>query len=119
MIQQSIALPFPVSLNNAFAQNRATGRRYRTKRYRAWSDLALWRIKIAKLKRMAGPVRVEIGLTPPDARKRDADNLVKPILDVLVKAGILADDSSATVRAVSVGWTSDETAGAVVKLWPA
>ena len=37
--------------------------------------------------------RVEIIAFPPDRKKRDVDNLIKPTLDALTRAGVWADDS--------------------------
>lgn len=38
-------------------------------------------------------VRVEVLAYPPDRRRRDLDNLLKPLLDSLVHAGVVKDDS--------------------------
>lgn len=38
-------------------------------------------------------VSLEIAVYPPDKRKRDIDNILKPILDALAKAGVYTDDS--------------------------
>jgi len=40
-----------------------------------------------------GPVEVWIAASPPDARKRDLDNILKPIMDCLQYTGIIVDDS--------------------------
>lgn len=42
---------------------------------------------------IADPVSVSISLVRPDRRRRDIDNLLKPLLDLLVRSGLLADDS--------------------------
>ena len=39
-----------------------------------------------------GSVAVSISYSPPDKRKRDIDNIVKPILDALQFAGVFKDD---------------------------
>ena len=39
------------------------------------------------------PVSLDILVFPPDKRKRDIDNILKPILDSLAKAGVYDDDS--------------------------
>lgn len=49
-------------------------------------------------------VSISIGIVAPDKRARDIDNLIKPILDVLVKAQIIKDDNSKYVRKVSAQW---------------
>lgn len=42
---------------------------------------------------ITGPVRVAIDLILPDRRRRDIDNVLKPILDAIGHAGIYEDDS--------------------------
>lgn len=49
-------------------------------------------------------VSISIGIVAPDKRARDIDNLIKPCLDVLVKALVIKDDSSKYVRKVSAQW---------------
>jgi Holliday junction resolvase RusA-like endonuclease len=46
-----------------------------------------------KLRPIDYPVSVSIYAAPPDRRKRDIDNLAKPILDALTHAGVWVDDS--------------------------
>lgn len=43
--------------------------------------------------RFMGDVRVDIALSYPDKRRRDIDNILKPILDAIGHAGIYKDDS--------------------------
>lgn len=43
--------------------------------------------------KIEGRVRLSVCVMPPDARRRDLDNLLKPILDGLTAAGIWDDDS--------------------------
>ena len=40
-----------------------------------------------------GPHSICISVRPPDKRKRDIDNLIKPLLDSLVEYGAISDDS--------------------------
>ena len=42
---------------------------------------------------MMGKIAVQIEIFPPDARRRDCDNVQKPILDALQQAGAFWDDS--------------------------
>lgn len=115
-----ITLPFPVSLNNAFSQTSA-GRRFKSKRYARWQDQAGWMIKVARLQPMVGPVKVAVALHAKDRRRRDADNLIKPVVDSLVKYGILAGDDQRYVVAVESTWASIDAINprAVVRISPA
>lgn len=99
-------LPFPPSVNGLFAHGMVKGkvRRFPTKQYKAWRKEAVIRIRSQRLAQFAEPVVVKIELTPCDGRARDADNYCKPILDALVEARLLADDSNRYVRAVIPYW---------------
>lgn len=116
----SIWLPFPPSVNNLFPTNRRTGRRYPSKEYKAWQVHAGALINKARMKLIAEPVEIEIELTAKDGRPRDADNYAKPLLDILVKCGVLRDDSSKYVRRVSPAWCEHDKdeAGALVIINP-
>lgn len=91
-----LELPWPPSTNHAWGLSGRGGRRVfsrdEVRGFRA-AVLAAWansgRIKF----RRGGALRVTIRLTPPDRRRRDIDNVVKPTLDALVACGAIADDS--------------------------
>jgi hypothetical protein len=66
------------------------------------------------------PVVVKLELVPPDNRGRDADNYAKPVLDALVEARVLIDDSNRHVKAVVPYWeNAAEQAGVIVTIRPA
>lgn len=44
---------------------------------------------------------ITVRLYPPDRRVRDIDNVLKPLLDALVSAGIFNDDSQVSLLIVS------------------
>lgn len=46
---------------------------------------------------------VSITASPPDNRKRDLDNLLKPTLDALQKAGMFSDDSQIDMLSIRRG----------------
>jgi len=85
-------LPWPPSVNHYWAA-RGNGRYLAPHAQRwhkeAWAILrGTWRGKP-----MRGEVAVLLVLHPPDRRRRDLDNLLKAVLDALVHAGVLQDDS--------------------------
>lgn len=102
-MRQRLKLPFPPSLNNCFV-NAKGGGRIPSQRYKAWTTEALWSLKAQHAMKMAGDLSIHIGIVAPDKRSRDCDNLAKPVLDLLVKAGVIADDSNRHVRSVSIEW---------------
>jgi Holliday junction resolvase RusA-like endonuclease len=104
----SFWLPFPPSTNNLFAHAQVGGRirRFPTKTYKNWRREAVIRIRSQRLPQCTAPVVVKLELTPRDGRARDADNYAKPVLDALVEAGLLIDDSNRYVRAVIPYWLS-------------
>ncbi len=102
---ETISLPFPVSVNGMY---RALGRRViLSKRAREWKEAAAWELKSQRPKRFAGPVEIHTVVSPPDKRKRDLDNLLKPILDLLKEHGIIVDDSFKYIRVLTISWEND------------
>lgn len=88
-------LPWPPSVNHYWA---ARGRgRYLSPRAQAWHREA-WAVLRAQKNGgpIKGPVAVTLVLHPPDRRRRDVDNVLKAVLDALVKGGVLRDDSQVT-----------------------
>lgn len=102
-----LTLPFPVPLHACFTNVPKKGR-VPTKRYLAWQEASLWTIKAQRPRRIDGPVSVYVRLVAPDRRRRDIGNHCdKAVLDVLVKAGVLPDDSGRYVRRVTYEWGED------------
>lgn len=62
-------------------------------KYREWMELEARKIKNEIQAPYAEPVYVYMEITFPDRRKRDLDNMTKPVCDVLKLAGIYDDDS--------------------------
>ena len=86
----SITLPYPPSINRYYRTFRGRiliskpGREYRKAVIELTSDV-VWDWE--------GRVAVKLEVYPPDRRKRDLDNVQKPLLDALQHSGILEDDS--------------------------
>ena len=62
-------------------------------KYRDWMELEARKIKNEIQKPYDEPVYVYMEITFPDRRKRDLDNMAKPVCDVLKLAGIYEEDS--------------------------
>lgn len=96
----------PPSANHIWTR----GRRgmYRSQRYLNWLHCGQVEASVAKKRqgKIKGPYALSILAVRPDKRKRDLDNLIKPIGDLLCLAGIVQDDSyceRVTARWVTTG----------------
>ena len=106
-------VPVPPSANNLFV-NAARGR-VKSAAYKAWRDEAGWRVRMELPPYLDKPgVRVLIEVDLP--RRRDLDNTIKPILDLLVYVSVLADDSLVDdLRIIRRG----DKKMAAISIWPA
>lgn len=86
----------------------------KTKRYAAWREAAVWEIAAARPGKIIGPYRLSIAAQRDwrSKRARDIDNIIKPVSDALVAAGVVYDDSLA--EEVSAKWADDLGGHAVV-----
>lgn len=85
-------LPHPPSVNGIWRGGKG-GRHYLSAKYKTWREAAGLIVNTqARGKRIDGPYAVEIQARRPDKRRRDIDNIVKPVLDLLAFMGVTADD---------------------------
>ena len=84
-------LPYPPSANRIWRTHK--GRTLLSKNARDYRKAVTWCLRTAQAIRLEGRLSVEITVHPPDKRRRDIDNVVKPILDALQYAGLYDDDS--------------------------
>ncbi len=83
-------LPWPPSVNRYY---RHVGPRVLISREgRKFRMMTVSRLA-GKFGKLTGPVRLTGEFYPPDARRRDLDNVLKCTLDSLVHAGLMDDDS--------------------------
>ena len=88
----TINLPWPPSANTYY--RRAGHVMHLSPKGRKYRDdvlACIWADGI--LPKISGRIRVSIIANPPDRRKRDIDNIIKPLLDSLTIAGVWFDDS--------------------------
>lgn len=93
-------LPFETpSKKNSRVTDSRTGRTFPSKLYREWHSVALAALVAQKrpLEPISGRVRISGRFVRKDRRRRDLNNSGASILDLLVDAGILADDNDEVV----------------------
>ena len=84
-------LPFPLSVNAMYKN--AGKARAKSKRYREWTEGALWQLKSQfKGQPIDGHLMLTLAIKQPDRRKRDLGNLEKSITDLMT--GIVYNDDS-------------------------
>lgn len=68
---------------------------HKSQEYKDWLALAAWEIRaqLGPKKVITEPFKLTVRVNRPDRRKRDLDNLLKPILDLLQHYGLIENDS--------------------------
>lgn len=83
-------VPLPPSLWELYVRRKGGKGLATSPKYAAWQDAAGWALKALRPPTFDGPYSLEIVL--PQAVKLDADNAVKPFVDLLVSLKITPDD---------------------------
>ncbi len=107
-----VDLPFPPPLSACFTNrvgvSKKTGKQFvsrvTTSRYEKWQRHALQEIQAQQPERLKGEVSVYVRLVAPDRIARDAGNLDKAIMDILVTSGVIVNDSNRYVRRLTFEW---------------
>jgi crossover junction endodeoxyribonuclease RusA len=86
-----LELPFPPSVNHYY--RRVGPRTLISREGRRFRERVCSLLAAAGIRPLAGPLRLEIEVYPPDRRRRDVDNLQKGLLDALEHGGLYRDDS--------------------------
>ena len=89
----TIKLPCPVSANQRLIKSK-TGILINSVKYRDWHYLALFQIRnqLPKIETLTGRIKLSVEVHFKDHRRRDLDNIVKGLQDVLTEAKIFIDD---------------------------
>ncbi|MFH1833723.1 MAG: RusA family crossover junction endodeoxyribonuclease [bacterium] len=110
-----ITIPYPPSVNHFY--RRVGPRTLISREGRTFCSHVAYAHAIAGAPHVDGPLALDIELYPPDNRRRDADNTIKPIQDALQKAGMFKDDSQ--IKRVSAEMMGVEPGGfAVLRVRP-
>lgn len=100
-----VRVDLPPSVNNLFAT--VGRRRVKTKKYKTWLANA-----VAALVELRNPKEFPVGVVVHVVGKvnaaRDLDNLLKPIADAMVAAGVLPDDSLGYVGQWRIRYMPDD-----------
>lgn len=102
----TLTLPYPPTANNLYRN--AGKKRVKSEGYTAWLTEAGWLVRSQRALLVPGRYRLSLIATAPDRRARDIDNLVKPVSDLLKKAGVIEEDSLA--KSVFAEWSDDPPA---------
>ena len=100
-----IRLPFPPSVNRTRKVDRAN------RKLATWKRNAGKELLLQPVMPIVEPYHLDITLERPDKRRRDLDNFLKPILDLLQEHGVTPDDSQC--QGITVRW-ADSVSGPVV-----
>lgn len=100
-----LTLPFPPTTNNLYRNAPGKGR-VKTEDYKNWLAEAAWLVRQQRPTAVPGSYSLAIIADRPDRRARDVDNLIKPVGDLLKKAGVITDDSLAL--SVLAAWSDAE-----------
>lgn len=103
MFKTSCTIQEPFSANDMYTPV-AKGKMLKSKKYRKWIDLNTPILKEKLLPATKFPIDVEI-LIMADIfwkMKCDSDNIIKPIIDLLVRAEIVPDDKTRFINSVKV-----------------
>ncbi len=83
----------PVPKSNRYIRRKG-GQVFKPPRVRNWEVRALWEIKNQyKGDPINREVSVNVTFILPNRRKRDIDNMLKSLWDILEKAGVIANDN--------------------------
>lgn len=96
-IAARLHLPIPPSTNNLFVTRGKL--RVKSERYLRWINDAGKHIVIQRVPKLIGEVAVTLWV--PRDNRRDADNEIKPVLDLLVRHQVIERDSMGYVVSIA------------------
>lgn len=103
----------PPSLNNIFTNGKKG--RFKSAEYKAWQVRAGLQLRKQSGWHVPGPIRVRVVIAERET-KADLDNLLKPILDILMACGRIDDDRN--VRKIEAEFVPTAV-GTRIEIWSA
>ena len=99
--EASFLFSLPPSINNCYRAYR--GRMIKSSAYRFWQHIEMQLYKYEN-KRVTGNLKVEVVVHTGKGWRvnRDLDNLLKPLLDMLILIGVIEDDNSKVIKEIVV-----------------
>ena len=111
----AVMLPYPPSVNKYWLNAKGGKHKYIQK------DGRIFREKVREIcsqtKPIVGQIQLTVLLAMPDNRIRDLDNILKALLDGIVKSGIIADDDSRIVPEIIVKRVGKIKGGKVIVIF--
>ena len=94
----------PPSINHIW-QRGSRGKVFRSRNYLTW--LRISHLMVGRPGSFAGPVAIRLWMIGGKGwrRGRDIDNVLKPILDFLVHAGLIPDDNHDIVQRITITYS--------------
>ena len=86
-----LSLPYPPTVNHYWGQ--LGSKKFLGKKGKEFRQEVFIAVYNARQGALNGRLHMEVYLYPPDKRKRDVDNVLKPLLDALEHAGVYENDS--------------------------
>lgn len=104
----TVRLPVPPSTNSLFVTFKQRGgiERAKTKEYKAWITAAGWALNVQRPQPVKG--RVIVNIHVPRNNRRDLDNHLKALLDLLVGHSLIEDDRK--IEHLAISWWDDKEA---------
>lgn len=106
----ALTLPYPPSANRMWRSVPGLKSPIKSREYQAWIKAATACIPMTARDEIKGKFEALIRADRPDRRRRDLDNLTKPILDLLRPTptfkGVIEDDHLA--HRIITEWTGDD-----------
>jgi|11_taG_2_1085331.scaffolds.fasta_scaffold08323_4 Holliday junction resolvase RusA-like endonuclease len=92
--------------------NTRSGRSFPSKKYMEWHTTAMWEVKSQKPPMEIDRCEIQLIFHMPDRRRADLTNKAESIMDLLVDAGVLTDDSWQVVTPITLhGFYDKENPG--------